>query len=92
MAAGTDVPSMVFACTIRPGGHEAVLKLLIDQDDKMASNVHVDEDTYVQTNWSKPNLGVNAQMYLSREADRYHDLAALQGLYVPWSYGFYEVR
>lgn len=88
---GYDPPSLVFKVTVQPLNCTLILKLHTEQEDKMPSHLHLTEDQYYAVNWGKENFGKNAQMQLSCEADRFKDLAPLQGSYVPWSYGFYEV-
>lgn len=90
---GYDSPSFVYRCTVEPGNYVVVVKLLTDQNDKVPANTHIPQEVYSnQVDWQLPGLGVTAQQDICNEADRFKDLQSLQGTYVPYSYGFYEVR
>lgn len=91
LAEGVDIPSQVYKCTVLPQGYTVVLKLLTDQVDKMPYDLYLPPEVYEQCDLSKASLGRNAQMSLSREADMFKSVAALQGTVIPYSYGFYPV-
>lgn len=89
---GYDSPSFVYMCTVEPGHYTVVVKFLTDQNDKVPCNTYIPQEVYFgQVDWNLPGLGVTAQHDVCNEADRFKDLQPLQGIYVPYSYGFYEV-
>lgn len=90
---GYDTPSFVFKCSVLPGGHPVVVKMLTDQNDKLPAGTYIPQEVYANhARWELPGLGMSANMEICNEADRFKDLQTLQGSYVPYSYGFYEVR
>lgn len=89
---GHESPSFVYRCSVLPEGRDVVIKMLTDQNDKLPAGTYVPQEVYArQRDWQKPSLGVTSAMDMSNEADRFKALQALQGTYVPFSYGFYEV-
>lgn len=89
---GFDTPSFVYRCTVLPHDHTVVLKLLTDQNDKLPASTYIPQEVYAnQQDFDLPGQGQTAQYEICNEADRFKDLELHQGMYVPFSYGFYEV-
>lgn len=90
---GCDCPSFVWRCTTTLEGYAVVVKLLIDQNDKLPAGTYLPPSVYEeQCDMSKPVLGLTAAMEVSQESDNVRTLEPLQGNYIPISYGFYEVH
>lgn len=93
LAAGVDVPSQVWRCTVLPSEYTVVLKLLTDQARLDPPEKRITREVYSRVrDYSKASLGRNAQMDINLEADVFEALGPLQGTRVPYSYGYYAVR
>jgi hypothetical protein len=77
---------------VLPDNLPVCVKLFTDQWDKMPAEQYISKEEYEKIIWGRTNGGENAQKALCREADCYKALTHLQGQYVPYSYGQYQVR
>jgi hypothetical protein len=87
-----EIYSQTWMATVLPDDLPVCVKLFTDQWDKRPAEQYISQEEYEETNWGMLNGGENAQKAICREADRYEAMSLLQGEYVPYSYGQYQVR